>query len=224
MAHETYLCRARRTLLIGAGPSTSELIREISAYSDAIVAADGGFWAAEQAGAQVALVVGDMDSQQDLPAGQAVAHITDQETTDFQKCLALCDADIFLGVGFLGGRLDHQLAAFSALLNEPRPVVLIDEAQLVFVVPQKFSVDLEADTPVGFYPMVAVEASLRGVRWPLSKAAMSPVGQIATSNVALGGALEITVDGPGLLAILPRCCLATVLEALDRGFGEAHDQ
>ena len=224
MPHETYLCRAPRTLLIGAGPSTSELIREISTYSDAIVAADGGFWAAEQAGAQVALVVGDMDSQQDLPAGQAVAHITDQETTDFQKCLALCDADVFLGVGFLGGRLDHQLAAFSALLNEPRPVVLIDEAQLVFVVPQKFSVDLEAETPVGFYPMVAVEASLRGVRWPLSNAAMSPVGQIATSNVALGGALDITVDGPGLLAILPRCYLETVLEALDRGFGEAHDQ
>ena len=224
MAHETYLFRAPRTLLIGAGPSTSELIREISTYSDAIVAADGGFWAAEQAGAQVALVVGDMDSQQDLPAGQAVAHITDQETTDFQKCLALCDADVFLGVGFLGGRLDHQLAAFSALLNEPRPVVLIDEAQLVFVVPQKFSVDLEAETPVGFYPMVAVEASLRGVRWPLSKAAMSPMGQIATSNVALGGALDIAVDGPGLLAILPRCYLETVLEALDRGFGEAHDQ
>jgi len=170
------------------------------------------------------LVVGDMDSQQALPAGQAAAHITDQETTDFQKCLALCDADVFLGVGFLGGRLDHQLAAFSALLNEPRPVVLIDEAQLVFVVPQKFSVDLEAETPVGFYPMVAVEASLRGVRWPLSKAAMSPMGQIATSNVALGGALDIAVDGPGLLAILPRCYLETVLEALDRGFGEAHDQ
>jgi len=200
------------------------LIREISTYSDAIVAADRGFWAAEQAGAQVALVVGDMDSQQDLPAGQAVAHITDQETTDFQKCLALCDADVFLGVGFLGGRLDHQLAAFSALLNEPRPVVLIDEAQLVFVVPQKFSVDLEAETPVGFYPMVAVEASLRGVRWPLSKAAMSPMGQIATSNVALGGALDITVDGPGLLAILPRCYLETVLEALDRGFGKTHHQ
>ena len=224
MPHETYLCRAPRTLLIGAGPSTSELIREISTYSDAIVAADGGFWAAEQAGAQVALVVGDMDSQKALPAGQAVAHITDQETTDFQKCLALCDADVFLGVGFLGGRLDHQLAAFSALLNEPRPVVLIDEAQLVFVVPQKFSVDLEPETPVGFYPMVAVEASLRGVRWPLSKAAMSPMGQIATSNVALGGALDITVDGPGLLAILPRCYLETVLEALDRGFGKTHHQ
>ena len=127
-------------------------------------------------------------------------------------------------MGFLGGRLDHQLAAFSALLNEPRPVILMDEAQLVFVVPQKFSIDLEAETPVGFYPMVPIEASLRGVRWPLSNAVMSPMGQIATSNVALGGALEITVDRPGLLAILPRRALEAVLTALDRGFGKAHDQ
>ncbi|WP_347818688.1 thiamine pyrophosphokinase, partial [uncultured Planktomarina sp.] len=174
MTDDNYLCRASKILLIGAGPSTAELIRKISVFSDAIVAADGGFRAAENAGAEVILVVGDMDSQQDLPTDQAVAHIADQETTDFQKCLAVCDADVFLGVGFLGGRLDHQLAAFSALLNEPRPVVLVDEAQLVFVVPPEFFMDLEAETPVGFYPMVPIQASLRGVRWPLSNAAMSP--------------------------------------------------
>jgi thiamine pyrophosphokinase len=224
MVHEKYLCRAPKILLIGAGPSTPELIAELSLNFDAIVAADGGFDSAQQAKLEVALVVGDMDSQLELPANQAAAHITDQETTDFQKCLSVCDAHIFLGVGFLGGRLDHQLAAFSALLNEPRPVILMDEAQLVFVVPQKFSIDLEAETPVGFYPMVPIEASLRGVRWPLSNAVMSPMGQIATSNVALGGALEITVDRPGLLAILPRRALEAVLTALDRGFGKAHDQ
>ena len=224
MVHKKYLCCAPKILLIGAGPSAPELVAELSLNFDAIVAADGGFDSAQRAKLEVALVVGDMDSQQDLPASQAAAHITDQETTDFQKCLAVCDADIFLGVGFLGGRLDHQLAAFSALLNEPRPVILIDEAQLVFVVPQKFYVDLEAETPVGFYPMEPIEASLRGVRWPLSNAAMSPTGKIATSNVALGGALEITVDRPGLLAILPRRDLETVLAALDRGFGKAHHQ
>jgi thiamine pyrophosphokinase len=103
-------------------------------------------------------------------------------------------------------------------------VILIDEAQLVFVVPQKFYVDLEAETPVGFYPMVPIVASLHGVRWPLSNAAMSPMGQIATSNFALGGVLEINVDRPGLLAILPRRDLETVLAALDRGFGKAHHQ
>ena len=50
------------------------------------------------------------------------------------------------------------------------------------------------------------------------------MGQIATSNFALGGVLEINVDRPGLLAILPRRDLETVLAALDRGFGKAHHQ
>ena len=85
MTDDNYLCRASKILLIGAGPSTAELIREISVFSDAIVAADGGFRAAENAGAEVILVVGDMDSQHDLPTDQAVAHIADQETTDFQN-------------------------------------------------------------------------------------------------------------------------------------------
>ena len=66
MIYENNMCRASRTLLIGAGPSSAQLIRETSAYCDAIVAADGGFEAAKQAGVQVALVVGDMDSQQAL--------------------------------------------------------------------------------------------------------------------------------------------------------------
>ena len=100
MIYENYMCRASRTLLIGAGPSSAQLIRETSAYCDAIVAADGGFEAAKQAGIQVALVVGDMDSQQALPAGQAVAHITDQETTDFQKCLSVCYRLIYLEAYF----------------------------------------------------------------------------------------------------------------------------
>ena len=112
MTYEDYMCRASRTLLIGAGPSSAQLIRETSAYCDAIVAADGGFEAAKQAGVQVALVVGDMDSQQALPAGQAVAHITDQETTDFQKCLAVCDADVFLGVGFSRRAVRSSIGGF----------------------------------------------------------------------------------------------------------------
>ena len=45
----------------------------------------GAFRAAEQAGAQVALVVGDMDSQQDLPAGQAAAHICRSGDHGFPK-------------------------------------------------------------------------------------------------------------------------------------------
>ena len=201
-------------LLVGAGPASSAVIQSVAAYADTIVAADGGFQSAWTASLNVALVVGDMDSQVDLPATQAIAKIDDQETTDFEKCLRVCAADIFLGVGFLGGRLDHQLAAFSALLKEPRPVVLIDEDQLVFVVPAQFQMELDAHSPLGFYPMLPVQVTLRGVKWPLDDVEMRPTGQIATSNMSNGELLHVQVDGPGLLAIMPACHLPRVLDAL----------
>lgn len=201
-------------LLVGAGPASSAVIQSVAAYADTIVAADGGFQSAWTASLNVALVVGDMDSQVDLPAAQAIAKIDDQETTDFEKCLRVCAADIFLGVGFLGGRLDHQLAAFSALLKEPRPVVLIDEDQLVFVVPAQFQMELDAHSPLGFYPMLPVQVTLRGVKWPLDDVEMRPTGQIATSNMSNGELLHVQVDGPGLLAIMPACHLPRVLDAL----------
>ena len=201
-------------LLVGAGPTSSAVLQAAAAHAVTVVAADGGFQSAQSAGLDVALVVGDMDSQVGMPKSQPMAKIDDQNTTDFDKCLQTCDADLFVGVGFLGGRLDHQLAAFSALLKETRPVVLIDEHQLVFVVPKQFHLDLEAGVPVGFYPMLPVHVNLQGVQWPLDDTEMSPVGKIATSNKSNGEMLAVKVDGPGLLAILPIRYLGPVLAIL----------
>ena len=201
-------------LLVGAGPTSSTVIQAAATHVVTVVAADGGFQSAKAAGLDVALVVGDMDSQVGISKSQIFAKIEDEDTTDFEKCLRVCAADIFLGVGFLGGRLDHQLAAFSTLLKEPRPVVLIDEHQLVFAVPAQFYLELEAGAPVGFYPMLPVRVNLQGVQWPLNDAEMSPAGQIATSNKANGELLILKVDGPGLLAILPVRYLGAVLDVL----------
>ena len=201
-------------LLVGAGPTSSTVIQAAATHVVTVVAADGGFQSAKAAGLDVALVVGDMDSQVGISKSQIFAKIEDEDTTDFEKCLRVCAADIFLGVGFLGGRLDHQLAAFSALLKEPKPVVLIDEHQLVFVAPAQFHLELEAGTPVGFYPMLPVHVNLQGVQWPLNDAEMSPLGKIATSNKSNGELLTLKVDGPGLLAILPVRYLGAVLDVL----------
>ncbi len=108
------------TLLIGAGPTSKEMILSSAVYASSFVAADGGFNAATDAGLDVALVVGDMDSQSKPFGSQNFLEMKEQDTTDFEKCLQVCDAEVFLGVGFLGGRLDHQMAAFSALLRDKR--------------------------------------------------------------------------------------------------------
>jgi thiamine pyrophosphokinase len=46
-----------------------------------------------------------------------VHHLPEQDTTDFEKCLYSVAAPLLLGVGFLGGRADHHLAAMNVLVR-----------------------------------------------------------------------------------------------------------
>jgi thiamine pyrophosphokinase len=122
-------------LLVGAGPTNTNMILSAAAHASSFIAADGGFKAATDAGLDVTLVIGDMDSQSEPLRSQNVLKMTAQDTTDFEKCLQVCDAEVFLGVGFLGGRLDHQMAAFSALLRDKRVVILMDDDQYIAFTP-----------------------------------------------------------------------------------------
>ena len=200
-------------LLIGAGPCSTKLVNKAFSFAKTVVAADGGYNHAIEAGLQVDLVVGDMDSQSDLPAEVNSLVLSDQDKTDFEKCLSVCDAEMFVGVGFLGGRLDHQLAAFSALLKDPRPILLLDDQQVIFVAPETIEVDVAAGGQVGFYPLLPVTADISGVRWPLSSVKLSPDGLISTSNIADGCHISIGSDCRGLLVILPANEIRNVIKA-----------
>lgn len=200
-------------LLIGAGPCSAKLVNKASSFAETVVAADGGYNHATEAGLQVDLVVGDMDSQSDLPTEVNSFVLSDQDKTDFEKCLSVCDAEMFLGVGFLGGRLDHQFAAFSALLKDPRPILLLDDQQVVFIAPETIEVDVDAGGQVGFYPLLPVTVDISGVRWPLSSVKLSPNGLISTSNIADGCRISIGSDCRGLLVILPANAIRNVTDA-----------
>ena len=200
-------------LLIGAGPCSVKLVNKAFSFAKTVVAADGGYNHAIEAGLRVDLVVGDMDSQPNLPAEANSLILSDQDETDFEKCLSVCDAEIFVGVGFLGGRLDHQLAAFSALLKDPRPILLLDDQHVIFVAPEKIEVDVAAGGQVGFYPLLPVTTDIFGVRWPLSAVKLSPDGLISTSNIADGCHISIGSDCRGLLVILPANEIKNVIEA-----------
>lgn len=200
-------------LLIGAGPCSAKLVNKASSFAETVVAADGGYNHATEAGLQVDLVVGDMDSQSDLPTEVNSFVLSDQDKTDFEKCLSVCDAEMFLGVGFLGGRLDHQFAAFSALLKDPRPILLLDDQQVVFIAPETIEVDVAAGGQVGFYPLLPVTVDISGVRWPLSSVKLSPNGLISTSNIADGCRISIGSDCRGLLVILPANAIRNVTDA-----------
>jgi thiamine pyrophosphokinase len=202
--------------LVGAGPVAPERLAEALALAPRVIAADGGADHPVPAGYRLEAVIGDMDSARDPAAlaarGVAVHPIADQDSTDLQKCLAAIDAPLVLGVGFLGGRIDHDLAAMNALVRHPPgAVVLLGERDLCFHCPPHLSLELPPGTRVSLFPMRPVRGvGSVGLRWPLDGLAFAPDAGIGTSNAATG-TVSMRFDGPGMLVILPQALLRQVV-------------
>ena len=63
-------------LLVGAGPTNTNMILSAAAHTSSLIAADGGFKAATDAGLDVTLVIGDMDSQSEPLGSQNVLTVS----------------------------------------------------------------------------------------------------------------------------------------------------
>jgi thiamine pyrophosphokinase len=206
--------------LVGGGPVAAGPLAAALALAPTVVAADGGADAALPAGHRLRAVIGDMDSLADpaalAAAGVELYEIAEQDSTDFDKCLRAVAAPLVLGVGFLGGRLDHTLAAMNTLVRHPdRRVVLLDATDICFLCPPDLALDLAPGTRVSFFPMAPV-SGLRstGLRWPVTGLALRPDGAIGTSNRALGGRMRVGFDAPAVVTILPAALLGQVVTQL----------
>ena len=184
------------------------------------MAADGGGDVRAAARARFRAVIGDMDSLADperlRAAGVPLHPIAEQDTTDLEKCLYSVAAPLFIGLGFLGGRIDHHLAAMNALVKfADRPVVLVGGDDLCFLCPPELAIDLAAGTRVSLFPMGPVRGrSRKGCAGRSTGLAFDPIGRIGTSNAATGGPVRLGFDAPRMLVILPAGLLAPVVDRL----------
>ena len=191
------------------------------AIAPLLVAADGGADAILAAGRLPDWAIGDLDSIS--PAARArigarVIHDPCQDTTDFQKCLVRIDAPLILGLGFLGGRVDHELAALGVLVGHAGPpVVLIGARDVVVHVPEGIELTLERGMRCSLFALLPVTGVSEGLEWPIAGLAFAPGGQGGTSNRVAGPVVRLAFHGPGMLLILPRRALGALLAGLRQG-------
>lgn len=199
-------------LLLGGAPTPPERVTRHLQAATTLCAADGGADLALAAGLIPDAVIGDMDSLKAetiaaLPSG-VLHRVTEQDTTDFEKALRHIQAPFILALGFTGGRLDHELAVFNALVrHRGSPVVLIGEADIIFQAPRRMSMDLPIGSRLSLFPMGQLSGRSRGLEWPIEGIDFAPDGRIGTSN-RVTGAVDLQFDGDQMLIILP-------LEVLD---------
>lgn len=184
-----------------------------------VVAADSGAEAVLAVGRVPDAVIGDMDSlraeaRAQLPV-EVLHEIPEQDSTDFDKGLRSIAAPLVLGYGFLGKRLDHQLAAMTVLVRRAaQRCVLVGAEDVVCLCPPALALDLAAAERVSLYPMGPVRGRSTGLRWPIDGLDFAPGVRGGTSNEAQGP-VTLAMEAPLMLLILPVTCLDALLAGLD---------
>ena len=188
--------------LVGGAEVSADNFAESIKFASNVVAADGGANTCLKYGVKPKAVIGDMDSIDEnskTQIGQDSIHfVSSQNDTDFEKSLNRINAPLILGLGFLGNRLDHQMAVQTALVKH------YGSHDLVFLTPPKFAINLKNECRVSIYPMGECSVGSKGLRWKTDGIVFSPISKIGTSNCTTGDKIELYPSKPLVLTIIPR--------------------
>jgi thiamine pyrophosphokinase len=204
-------------VVVGAGDVSAEDFALVRALGHPVVAADGGARRCIEAGLMPLAVIGDLDSVGEtldaIPA-ERLHRVSEQETTDFDKCLRLVEAPLILAFGVTGPRIDHTLAVCTTLVRRAEVrVIVVGAVDLMFHAPARLALDLPAGSRLSLFPMAEVTGRSDGLRWPIDGIGFAPAGRIGTSN-EVTGPVRLDLDGPGMIVITPREALERVSAAL----------
>lgn len=204
--------------LIGGADVELDQFRRVLSITDNWIAVDGGADHCLAVDLKPSAVIGDLDSLSHLARDKfagLLCHISEQDTTDFEKTVSRVSAKAFVAMGFTGGRLDHTLSVLGVLARYPdQRILLLDQADVSFLAPaNEIILDIPVGTRIGLMPLADVVVTATGLTWPLDAAAMHPIGMVSSSNQVAQRRVTIAADGP-LLVTVPPTQLAAVLKAV----------
>ena len=204
--------------IVGGAHFSQGLLLESLGWAPIVYAADGGANLCMQYGCQPKQVIGDLDSlspslRSELNPSRVI-HVAEQDTTDFEKLLIRVDAPFMLAVGFMGGRIDHQMAVQTVVTAYAhRKIICVGDEDVMFVSPPEIYLPLDAGTRVSLYPMAPVQVRSTGLYWSTDGLSFAPDGQIGTSNQATGP-VTLLPSAPRMLVVLPKTCLDYAMDAV----------
>ena len=185
---------AEMVLVVANGDwPSNELVQTLLENSEFTIALDGA--ADRFEGWDV--VVGDLDS---IANSQGLEKDDNQENSDLAKALIEYDVDAVVGVE--GGRLDHRLAAFTALFESQSDAILyFDGWRACRVDKSGLDIELDKGTLCSLMAFGKVEnVRLHGVEYSLSGEGLSS-GTRGVGNKSVSTEVSVSHDGGDLLFI-----------------------
>ena len=192
------------TLVGGAGFSKDLLSRSLVLAED-IVAADGGANFLPACSVPK-YILGDLDSivspEKWIEKGSELIKMSDQDSTDFDKCLSVIKSKKIIALGFMDQRLDHFLAVCSSLVKLRRCIFLVGKRDIIFHMPNDFSIRLPINSRVSLFPLNEIKTvQAVGLKYPVENLNFSPMDKIGTSNISTSENIRISYQGSGMLGI-----------------------
>ena len=201
-------------LIVGNGNQPSHSVLEyFVAASPVIIALDGAAIMLQQRQIQPDVIIGDMDSltseQLDVFQSQGVQIIKDstQDTSDISKGLTWSQRQ-YSGahidvIGIDGGRLDHQLAAFSALFEcQSQAHLHIEEWLVVRVTETPIQYGTTKGRNISLIPFGEVSGvTLVGCKYSLENEKLSS-GTRGIHNETLGEQITVSCQQGDLLLLI----------------------
>lgn len=192
--------------------------RGLVSPDDYVICADGGTHHAFAVGAMPHIVIGDLDSIQDLDRQRIESaaipvrqYSHDKDETDFELALrhALEQKPMsILVIGAAGGRLDQTIANLAALSDPALAALEVradDGLEEFFFCRSQSQVLGQSGDLVSLIPWGDAVEGVRttGLRWPLHNKTLYPYKTRGVSNEMLGDVAEVNVAS-GLLLVIHR--------------------
>ena len=195
--------------LVGAGDFQRSFTRSAS---DIIIAADGGYDSLLKFGITPDVLIGDFDSiNADIPTDIDTVKLP-KEKDETDMFLAYLEGvkrgySEFVMLGATGGRLDHTFANLSLLLyaRERGHRVRIVDGQSEIICIKNEAVELKGNVgdtlSVFAFGTQSLGVCIKGAKYEVEGATLSPSFPLGVSNEFLEGAARISVDDGALLII-----------------------
>lgn len=184
-----------------------------SFQADCVIAADGGYDHLLKAGIDADILIGDLDSIENLPERENLEIIVfpkDKDFTDLELAISHAlkiKADTILLTGVTGTRLDHSLAnifLLRKLSDSKTKIEIADEHHRIFIIKRQRTFTNCKGSLLSLLPLdpVVEGVCLQGFQYPLHNAVLEMGATIGISNLMVSDDCEITIKSGLLLGIM----------------------
>lgn len=202
----------RSFILLGGTPPDLQILRNHPNTKK--ICADGGALKSMLAqGLCPDIVVGDGDSldESDRDHPYELVIDSDQENTDFEKCLHHVQSQGLLPAlvcGIAGGEIDHQHNNLSTFVKmaKTHPMIFLDaqpsyKHKLGFAVHQNFEAQMRVGSTVSLLPAPNANVSTFGLVWNLGEEVLCMHGRSGARNKVESENVQISVSEGSLIVV-----------------------